>query len=432
MVIDLDYLSQRDFVGFHRSGWAYAITGLRYLAHPWRLHRLRSKEGEEEEEEEEEGVQGQQPLLFDTCVDRSFHWGRRVLESAGVVPYRRPWAGVVHHTFDTTHSPHNCAQLLATPSFRASLSTCVALFALSHHLARQLREALDALHLPCPPPPVYAVPHPTEVPPLERRFTMLKFESNPDRMAVQVGAWLRDPYAIYDLHLPIPMTPITPQGATHAHASASPPIRHKAALRGRDMNRYFPPEIPDSQLFLLPALATAAKNMIDGPQQQQPPMLGGELCRPAHPQSTVVAPILPPTGNLYVDGLLHAAERKEESVRVLEHLDDNAYDELLSRNVVFLRLVDASAVNTVVECAARDTPIFVNRHPALEEVLGHDYPGFYDCPAHAAALLSSWDAIKAAHTHIAQRVDKHALLSLSSFVDAVHNCLAHASALQQD
>ena len=41
------------------------------------------------------------------------------------------------------------------------------------------------------------------------------------------------------------------------------------------------------------------------------------------------------------------------------------YDCLLSENVVTIELFDASANNVIVECIARNTPIVVNRHPAV-------------------------------------------------------------------
>ncbi len=62
----------------------------------------------------------------------------------------------------------------------------------------------------------------------------------------------------------------------------------------------------------------------------------------------------------------------------VERLDDGAYDDMLTRSIVFLDLYDASANNTVLECIARGTPLVTNRLPALEEYLGRDYPLFYD------------------------------------------------------
>ena len=50
------------------------------------------------------------------------------------------------------------------------------------------------------------------------------------------------------------------------------------------------------------------------------------------------------------------------------------YDCLLPENVMAIELFDASANNVVVECIARNTPIIVNRHPAVVEYLTADYP----------------------------------------------------------
>ena len=68
-------------------------------------------------------------------------------------------------------------------------------------------------------------------------------------------------------------------------------------------------------------------------------------------------------------------------------------------NVVFLELLDASANNAVVECIVRNTPVVVNRHPAVEEYLGRDYPLFYDRFHQAAELLTD-EQIVAAHRYL--------------------------------
>ena len=66
------------------------------------------------------------------------------------------------------------------------------------------------------------------------------------------------------------------------------------------------------------------------------------------------------------------------SVQIINKLSNKEYDKILSENIVFLNLVDASAVNTVIECIVRNTPIIVNRHPAVVELLGNHYPLYYD------------------------------------------------------
>ena len=105
--------------------------------------------------------------------------------------------------------------------------------------------------------------------------------------------------------------------------------------------------------------------------------------------------------------------RARASVVEIPRLADADYDALLAENVVFLRLVDAAAVNTVLECAARDAPLVVNRLPAVEEALGADYPGLYDDDADVPGLLTP-DNIQRMHEHLRDRVDKSRLL-LSTF-----------------
>ena len=51
-------------------------------------------------------------------------------------------------------------------------------------------------------------------------------------------------------------------------------------------------------------------------------------------------------------------------------LPHNEYDDLLSRNIVFLDLYDSSANNVIVECIRRNTPVMVNPLPAVESTLG--------------------------------------------------------------
>lgn len=87
-------------------------------------------------------------------------------------------------------------------------------------------------------------------------------------------------------------------------------------------------------------------------------------------------------------------------VDVLPYQDDEAYDELLSRNLGFLNLFDASANNTVVECIVRETPLLVNRLPALEEYLGRDYPFFYEDLEEAGRKCDDLAVIRAAHEYL--------------------------------
>jgi hypothetical protein len=89
-----------------------------------------------------------------------------------------------------------------------------------------------------------------------------------------------------------------------------------------------------------------------------------------------------------------------QPVERLTRLSGAAYDELLSKAVVFLDLIDASAVTTIVECMVRGTPLLVNRLPAVVEYLGTDYPLYFETLEEAATKLSNPTSVQAAHRHI--------------------------------
>lgn len=80
-------------------------------------------------------------------------------------------------------------------------------------------------------------------------------------------------------------------------------------------------------------------------------------------------------------------------VKVIDRMSNHDYDNLLASSVVFLNLYGASANNTIIECIVRNTPIVVNRLPAIEEYLGHDYPLFYDNIDHANVIINNDDLL---------------------------------------
>jgi hypothetical protein len=89
-----------------------------------------------------------------------------------------------------------------------------------------------------------------------------------------------------------------------------------------------------------------------------------------------------------------------DSVEVANRLNNEEYDNLLSENIVFLNLVDCSAVNTVIECIVRNTVLIVNRLPALEEILGVSYPGFYGSMQEAAAMCLNVNTLTRIHNYM--------------------------------
>ncbi len=88
-------------------------------------------------------------------------------------------------------------------------------------------------------------------------------------------------------------------------------------------------------------------------------------------------------------------------VEITGYLPDGDYDRLLSENIVFLDLIDASANNAVVECIARNTPLLVNPLPAVVEYLGTEYPFYFESLEEASAKAADIDLVLKTHAYLA-------------------------------
>lgn len=87
-------------------------------------------------------------------------------------------------------------------------------------------------------------------------------------------------------------------------------------------------------------------------------------------------------------------------VKIYDYLTNKEYDELLSKNIVFLDLYDASGNNAVIECMVRNTPILINKHPAVVEYLGEKYPFYFVTLKEAEEKLKNTDLIKETHEYL--------------------------------
>lgn len=345
-LINVDFVFQNDFTAFHRAGWSYVIGGLMNLDAPTFLKTS--------------------DILVDTYLDRTFHWGFDTLMNMGILPYKRPWIGFIHHTFDESHSIYNCVELFKNPVFLESLTNCKALIVLSEYLAVQIRERTST--------PVHVLYHPTEIVP--NTFTMESYRTNPAKKVIQIGAWLRNPYAIYEL----PTKTLS-----------------KAALKGTEMDLYFAP----------PNFLTVLEDALFATEWFKYDIHENSMCRCICRD--------PQISSKFCEGYYNMTVRQIDSVEVIDKLSNDDYDTLLANNIVFLNLVDCSAVNTVIECIVRNTPIILNRHPALEEALGKDYPGFYNCLAEAGKLCDNEYVIEECYKHL-KLLDKSRYI-LEKFVE---------------
>jgi len=394
--IDLDYINQNSFKGVHRAGWQYCVDYLRVLQNP-------------------------RGVIFDSYVDRTFHWAGEVMQHEGFIPYTSPWIGVVHHTPNTEYTDYNTVKLLECREFHQSLPCCLGLICLSESLAEWLRSRL--------PVTVISLKHPTAFVPQAQEFSYKKFKSNPERLLVNVGAWYRNPWTLHSLPCP-------------------DVVSGKAAIKGKEMDNYFAPgEVWLARRLGGPIELHGGAAPADSVAMCRP--TGGRQNKWLHCLERWLLELgrllsLASEGRLRlyrkkdipsdfalnlrgsqasesgVNSLLKRLRKqllkKIDSVRRLEFLNNADYDELLSKNIVFLDLVDCSAANTIIECVVRNTPLVVNPLPAVKEYLGEDYP-LYWCKDDGSDLdeLLSMDNIKAA-TRYLSCLDKGPLRA-STFIE---------------
>lgn len=343
-------------------------------------------------------------IICDLYLDRTFHWARNYFRHTGIIPYTGPWCGVIHHTQDTTYSNHNAATLFEVPEFIRSLHTCLALICLSPHLGAYLRQRLQEIS---PHVKLVVLDHPILTPPL--LFSMTAFHQNPKPMLIQVGAWMRNPFTLYRIpHLQI----------------------QKAILIGKEMNGLIPPA---NFKIAGPLSRRAARR-----QSQQALGAHREVvtlpCRSSESIPRWIKMVwswLESTGikvQSYQDGTLHLAEPGSAEVlnatfaqwiaevKIIQYQPDQAYDHLLSQNIIFLDLVEAAGVNTVIEAIVRQTPILINDHPGTRALLGDDYPLYYTDLNQISTLIEP-EQLQAAVTYLAS-MDR-TRYELSTFLDKI-------------
>jgi len=267
---------------------------------------------------------------------------------AGVIPYKTAWIGFIHHTLYQDESGHNCIRLLHCPEFIESLRVCKCLIVLSNYLKNNLLKmaAINGVQLPV----IHTIYHPTYFITDETKlwkYGKWKLDSWKGEV-IQVGSWMRDIKAIFDLAY-------TP----------------KFALIGKKMeDKYKAISFGDDSVNL----ETVENNL-------------------------------------------------EYPVKIINYLENEDYDEILTRYVVFLKLKDASAVNTIIECIIRNTPIVVNKLPAVEEYLGPNYPLYYKDLDDVPRILKNKRLIVKANTYL-KNMNKD-FLKIENFLKSMRNLYLH-------
>lgn len=426
-LFNIGYVDQVDYSGSHRSGWQYVYDNIKYL------HNESSN------------------LYLDMYVDRTFHWHANVNRVLGLIPYTRNWIGFIHHTFDTSFSDYNCYTLLASQSFRDSLVLCKGLFVLSNYLQAKLTSELCKIgfaHVP-----VFVLMHPTDMD--VEQFTLQAFCNNPDKKIMHIGGWLRNTYTFYTLTIPQSVKYNYGYfvgdmfGKLSGKWMGSSTLNYrKVALLGKHMNNYYPPItflhslhdylVKDDPYPTHNHFCSNHPNISSNCSQhcsQNVSQHCSQHCSQnvsQHCSQNVSQHCSAHCGQAKIKNnwyrfLYDDMCNKIKSVDKIEYLDNCMYDKLLTENIVCIHLVDASAVNTVIECFVRNTPIIVNKHPAVVEVLGDAYPLYFsndgtnyvEIGAEVKALLQDSSKIKQAY-HYLRRQDKHKVsmqLFIKQFTD---------------
>lgn len=353
-LFNINYMDQIDYSGAHRSGWQFVYNNINDL------HNESSD------------------LYLDLYLDRTFHWNKDINKELGIIPYKHNWVGFVHHTFDTTFSQYNNHNLLKNPEFIQSLETCKGLFVLSNTLRLQFLKEFEKCKISVP---VFSIVHPTEIP--VPQFSFNKFLANTDKRIINIGGWLRNIYTFYNLSLP-------KSTFTNTLLKKQTFTIRKVALKGHSMDNYFP--TTNISQLLQEFLITL--NVDENPSQN-----ASQDCSDNFNFISI--------NNNWFQQFYNQTKNICDSVDILDKLDNNEYDKLLTENIVFIHLIDASAVNTLIECIVRNTPIIINNHPAVVELLGKNYPLYFTSTndyiqinKQVSNLLSNTNNIKKAYTYM--------------------------------
>jgi len=296
----------------HRSGWPYVLNSLNPL------------------------FDEKSKFVFDDFLEKTI-CNQRVGYKKQI--HEEPWVGICHYPFDSPswYETEHLSELSSYESWPESISNLQLCITLGEELAAWIRMNWNV--------PAVALKHPTEIPIIT--WSKENFIRNTDPLLIQVGWYLRNTHAIYQVP--------TPDYLTKAWLRSGRPIaeRNHALCQ-----QYFCPK-----------------------------------------RSKV--------------GMVH----------VIDTVNNDDYDILLSRNIIFVELITSVANNTVIECIARNTPIVINRHPGPEYYLGKKYPFFYDNINEVPDLIKI-DKIIEAHEYL-KDIDK-TWLSGSNFRDRFSKeCIKH-------
>jgi hypothetical protein len=300
------------------------------------------------------------PFLLDLSIDKTFHWKCNAYYACGIIPYTQEWFGILHHTFDTEYNEYNNFAIIENELFLESLKCCKGIIVFSNYLKSQLQTFLHKegykIH-------VYACVQPTKLDDIPT-FSWDKFVENPTKKLLHIGGWLRNLFLFYYLTIPDKCR-FKYRKKFHCFPISTEDTFQKVILKGNKKGNHYPTEH---------TLHKLSRGLYYDPEYDEDEHADEDEEKTRHLN------ILPSSNieNTWSKHFIEYMDTTFDNVKTIDFVSNDDYDELLTKNIVFLHLIDASVMKTVLECIARNTPIIVNRHPAVVELLGESYPLFYD------------------------------------------------------
>ena len=329
-------------------------------------------------------------LYLDLFLDRSFLW-RLPLDGSDLPHRNSAWFGIIHHPPGV---PNSCDHLFNSVQFQEALENCVSLIVFSEALQLHVQTLLqlwDLCHRKGPErriPYVHFVHHPVNVD-LLATFRSPESTWTPRRRLLHIGHHGRDIERFYRLACP---------GFEKVILTNSLHVPDHVCVGTKDANG-------DANGNAGNAKVNATRNSMDT-------VVDLERSRAFHPSPAVLG-----SGGVNVKmkmkrgSVAYSWGCFHQPCRALPRLSRKQYTSAMNAGIVYIHLVDASAVNTLLECIVMRTPVFINRIPAIEDVLGMTYPLYANSEQEVADVLGSDDL----RYRIDQTVDYLSRLDLSRF-----------------
>jgi len=111
-----------------------------------------------------------------------------------------------------------------------------------------------------------------------------------------------------------------------------------------------------------------------------------------------------------------STEYKLDNITIIKELSNSEYEKIFTNSCLFIDLEDSCANNTILECIKFNTPIIVNKIPAVVEYLGENYPLYIKNPDDLKLLNSPTyllSQIENANKYLTNMDKKH--VSLEAF-----------------